>query len=187
MGVAPGHQAVVLQYERMSVRGLLNREEREGESGANVRDEPNLIAEDGRHRFAGVRLIRQRTDRVGVDVVHVVRGKEGVQEGLHRWPARAGTNNGTGQMLDDGVVVHRFVGVERQERVEIQRDEVLRRRRSQICSTCLDPENGALSARWILDRALRRRVSAAMQDEISSPPELAGACHQAVGGVKLQR
>ena len=78
VGLAPGHQAVVLQHERMSVRGLLDREEREGESGANIRNEPNLIAEGGGHGGAGVRLIRQRADRVGVDVVDVDRRQEGV-------------------------------------------------------------------------------------------------------------
>ena len=83
------------------------------ESGPQVRDDGHIRAERLVHRRLRVGSVRERADRVGVDMVDMRRRQERMQERLDRGPRRLRVDEGAREVGDHLLVCHRLALAQR--------------------------------------------------------------------------
>ena len=160
--LAPRHEPVVREHDRARVRELGDAL-RELEAGPQVRHDRDVVAERLPHRRLGIGRVRERADRVGVDVVDVRRRQERVQERLDRRPrrvrARRGSARGRRPSPRRSSPSRSRSG---QQVVEPEPREVARGRRREVGAAALDPHRRAARGRG-------GRVSTSFVDVLPPP------------------
>ncbi len=164
MCLAPRDEPVVGQDDRPAA-GEVGDPARELESRTDVLDDAHVVAErlvDSALRVGGV---RERADRVGMDVVDVRRGQERVQERLDRRPRRGRVDDAARQVREHLLVGHPVALAERQDVVQPEPGEMATLGAREVRPAPLDPDHPALAAQMVDLEQLRRGVPAAVQDE----------------------
>jgi hypothetical protein len=162
--VAPHHQPVLGEHDELQVRvcaRCLADLLRQREAGPDVRDPGGGVAEAVGHEALAVGAAGEHVDSVGVRVVHVRRGDEGVQQRLDRAARRRGVELAARQVGDHVLIAHLVALHQRQHLVELERGEVLRPHGGEVGARALDPHDRDLAPGVILRGALGRRVAAA--------------------------
>ena len=154
--VAPGDEPVMGEHDRARIREL-GDPARELEAGPQVVDDRDVRAEGIAHGRVRVGRVRERADRVGVDVVDVRRGQERVQERLDRRARRIGLDEAAREVGDHLLVGHRVTLAERQQLVEPEAREVGRRDRREVGAAALDPDHAPLATEVVASRRASSR------------------------------
>ena len=182
-GIPPDHEPVLREHHELQsgvvAHGLANLL-RERESGADVGDPDRRVAEALARQPLAVGRSRQHVDAVGMRVVDVRRGHEGVQQRLDRRPRHRRVELAAHEVRDHLLVAHRGPGHQRQHLVEPQRGEAGAAHRREVAARALDPHHRPLDARMVDRGALRGGVSAAeVRDRAVGSEQVRGA-HQLV-------
>ena len=161
---APRDEAVVGEDDRAPV-GERGHAARELEPRADVLDDGDVVPERVAHRARRVGRVRERADRVGVDVVDVRGGQERVQQRLDRRPRRVRVDHAAGEVGEHLVVGQRLALAEREQVVEPQPREVAHLGGREVGAAALDPDRAPLAAEMVALDELGGGVPAAVEDE----------------------
>ena len=164
VGGAPGDEPVVGEHDRPRVR-VLGNALRELEARSQVGHDRDIRPQRVAHRRRRVRRVRERADRVRVDVIDVRCRQKRVQERLDRRSRRFGIDHAAGEIVDHLRVAHRVSLPEQEQLVEPQSGEVMRLARRKVGARAFDPQHPALPAGVVDLDEFRRGVAAAVENE----------------------
>ncbi len=177
--LAPGHEPVMREHHRPGPCEL-GDPPREGETGSQVGDDRDVLAERIPHGHDRIRRVRERADRVGVDVIDVRRRQEGMQQRLDRRPRAVRLDEAAREVGDHLLVAHRCAVAEREQVVEPEPREVAGAGRREIRAAALDPDRPPLTAEMVPLEELRRGVAATVEDKRRIGPDQPRARDQPV-------
>jgi hypothetical protein len=175
--VAPAEQTVVGQHHALGV-GEPADHLGQLEAGHHPVDVGVALAQDLGHHPSAVGVVGEGADGVGVHVVDVGPGHEGVQEGLDRRAGRGGVDQGPGHVGHHLVVGHLLDRGQRRELRQPQGGVVARHRRAHVGTRALHPQHLLLAPEVVDERALGRGVATTVEHEAGIGPDAPGALHQ---------
>ena len=143
--------------------------------GADVVNPSRAVAVDLAHGLPTVRGAGEGDDGVGMGVVDVLGGHEGVEKGLDALTRAAGLEGGAVEIGDHRLVAHRPALEEGQDLVQLQPGEAPLRDVGDVGAGALDPEDGRVAAHVVPFGLLHAGIAAVEVDEGAVGPEEAGA------------
>jgi hypothetical protein len=167
--VAERQEPMPGQHQTLHVPGLL--EELRGplgelEPGHDVGDEHEPLPVDLAHERLGVRLVRDRQDRVGVRVIDVAVRKEGVEQRLYGRVGSIGVHETSPQLRHHRLVVEPLEIPQAPKPRQKHRGESLGLDRGQVPAALLDVQDLDLVTEKVRRRRLDGRIPPAVKDEV---------------------
>ena len=137
----------------------------EREAGTHPVDVGEAFTECLGHDAGALRVIGERADGVGVDMIDVRVRQEGVEEGLDRRASRPGIHQGARHEVGHLLVGHGVSAQKWQQVVEPQRRVVGCARAAHVRARSLDPHDPLLATEVVDKHALGRGVAPAVHNQ----------------------